>query len=456
VAPHLFDWSEVVDAVHNDLLITDQKGVVIYANKATEKLYLIPREEIIGKTVDELEKRKIFTPSITKKVLKEKRKQTLIQETKIGTKVLVTANPIFDDQGDIKWVVSYSYDVTELLHLKEYVNKMEEEMKKVRHELFELRYQTNVTDGIIVSSPMMKQVMESAKKIADYDVTVLLTGESGVGKNVVVRYIHNHSKRKNAPLVEINCGSIPESLLESELFGYEPGSFSGAKNMGKKGLVEEAEGGTLFLDEIGELSLNLQVKLLTLIQEKKFYRVGGTKLRQVNFRIIAATNADIKQKVQEGKFRKDLFFRLSVVPIHIPPLRERPQDVYAMIMDFTHRFNHLYEKEKRFSQQAIERMMKYDWPGNVRELEHMVERLILTVEGPTIEVEDLPDVIAGSRKSVIRQGKTLSEMMDAYEAEIIKSAYAKCKSTTKLAEYLGISQPTAVRKIQKYVTRVKE
>lgn len=451
---HSFDWAEVFDAVHNDLVITDSKGVVIYANKATEKLYSVPRNELIGKTVDQLEQNKIFTPSITKKVLKDKKKQTLIQESKIGTKILVTANPIFHDNGEIKGVVSYSYDVTEMLHLKEYVNKMEEEMRRVRHELFELRHQTGMADGIIASSPVMKQVIHSVDKIADVAVSVLLTGESGVGKSAIAKYIHQHSNRKKAPLVEINCGTIPEALLESELFGYEPGSFSGARNQGKKGLVEEAEGGTLFLDEIGELPLPLQVKLLTLIQEKKFYRVGGTRPIQVNFRLIAATNVDLKQKVQEGKFRQDLFFRLSVVPIHIPPLRQRLQDIYVMIMDFTNRFKALYDKEKRFSEQAIEQMLKYDWPGNVRELEHMVERLVLTAEGPTIGIEDLPDVVAGSRNPLMLEGKTLSEMMETYEAKIIQNAYAKCKSSPKLAEYLGISQPTAIRKIQKYVDGV--
>jgi len=445
------DWTEVFDAVHNDLIITDSKGVVVYANKVSEKIYTIPRDELIGKTVDELEKQKIFTPSITKKVLQEKKKQTLIQETKSGAKVLVTANPVFDESGEIKWVVSYSHDVTELLHLKEYVGKMEKDMKKVQEQLFELRHQINTTDGIICSSQAMKQLIQSVEKIADFDVTILLTGESGVGKNVIARYIHSRGKRKGAPLVDINCGSIPETLLESELFGYEPGSFSGANNQGKKGLVEEAEGGTLFLDEVGELPLSLQVKLLTLIQEKKFYRVGGTKPRKVNFRLIAATNADLKQLVEEGKFRQDLYFRLSVVPIHIPPLRERPQDVYVMIEEFTNRFNLLYNHEKKFSQQAIDQMLRYHWPGNVRELENMVERLILTAEGPTIDLGDLPEFVAGSRKRAPLEGKTLQEMLDEYEAEIIESAYAKHNSTPKLAKYLGISQPTAVRKVNKYL-----
>ncbi len=447
----MHDWAKVFDAVHNDLIISDGNGVVVYANKVSEKLYLIPREQIIGKTVHELEQAKVFSPSITKIVLKEKKKQTLIQETKSGAKVLVTANPIFAENGELKWVVSYSYDVTELLQLKEHVSKMEEDMQKVQNELKELRQQQNSEDGLIASSASMKQIKQSVQKIADFDVTVLITGESGVGKNVIARFIHEESSRKDSPLVEINCGSIPEALLESELFGYEPGSFSGAKQQGKKGLIEEAEGGTLFLDEIGELPLSLQVKLLSVIQEKKFYRVGGTKPHQVNFRLIAATNVDLKQSVNAGKFRQDLFFRLSVVPIHIPPLRERPQDLYVMITEFTNRYNAFYRKDKQFSQQAVEQMMRYSWPGNVRELENMVERLILTVDGPIIEVEDLPEAIVEKRKTVHVEGKSLQAMLDAYEAEIIRSAYTKHSSTPKLAKHLGISQPTAVRKVKKYL-----
>lgn len=446
----MYDWARVFDAVHNDLIISNGQGVVVYANKVSEQLYLMPREEIMGKTVFELEEGKVFNPSITKKVLKERSKQTLIQETKSGAKVLVTANPIFDDDGKIKWVVSYSYDVTELVQLKEYV-------KKVQDELNELRNRINTTEGIVASSSSMKQVISSVEKVAEYDVTVLLTGESGVGKNVFAKFIHEHSGRKEKPLVEINCGSIPETLLESELFGYEPGSFSGAKQQGKNGLIEEAEGGTLFLDEIGELPLSLQVKLLTLIQQKTFYRIGSTKPRQVDFRLIAATNADLKKRVQEGSFRQDLYFRLSVVPIHIPPLRERPQDIYTMITQFTHRFNTLYRKEKHFGEQAIEQLLQYHWPGNVRELEHLIERLILTAEEQVIGVNDLPEAVRGGmKKSVPQDGKTLEQMLEEFEAQIIQSAYQTHNSTPKLARFLGISQPTAVRKIRKYINPKKQ
>jgi TyrR family helix-turn-helix protein len=251
-------------------------------------------------------------------------------------------------------------------------------------------------------------------------------------------------------LVEINCGSIPETLLESELFGYESGSFSGAKQQGKKGLVEMAEGGTLFLDEIGELPLNLQVKLLTLIQEKRFYRVGSTKPREVDFRLIAATNVDIEQMIKDGKFRQDLYFRLSVVPIHIPSLRERPEDVIAFILEFAARFNKQYHLAKSFHPEAIVLLSKYDWPGNVRELENMIERIMLTTDDPVIRVEDLPAIFKQKEATVCLEGKTLQEMVEQFEANILGNAYHQLKSTTKVAEKLGISQATVVRKLQKY------
>ena len=452
MAETAWDWEEVFDSINHHLVITDGEGIVLYANEAVEKVYLKSREEIVGRSVEELERERIFNPSITKIVLQTGTKQTLIQETIQGLKLLVTATPIFDAAGHIRLVVSYSHDITELVRLREYVNLMEEQMKLVRNELDELRAKEQ--EGIIASSQAIKQVLQAAQRIAGVDVAVLLTGESGVGKNLIARYIHKRSKRKNGPLVEINCGGIPESLLESELFGYLPGSFSGASPHGKKGLVEVAEGGTLFLDEIGELSLNLQVKLLTLIQEKRFFPVGSTKMRQVDFRLIAATNVDLAEMVRFGKFRRDLYYRLSVVPIRIPPLRERPEDLLQMIVRFTERFNKIYERKKRLHEQVIDRLMRYDWPGNVRELENMIERLVLTVDKEVIQLEDLPPYLIAQEAPPYSEGKGLQEMLDEFEAQIIRHAYQKCGSTPKMARMLGISQPTALRKLQKYKARL--
>ena len=441
------DWKEILDSINNHVVITDGSGIVLYANEAVEEIYA-SRQDIIGRSVDDLEREKIFNPSISKIVLQTKTKQSLIQETLSGIKLLVTASPIFNENGEIRLVVSYSHDVTELMHLREYANTMEEKVKKVQGELLELR--SREKDGIIASSSEMKRALASAQRIAEVDAAVLLTGESGVGKNLIARFIHSHSKRKNGPIIEINCGSIPENLLESELFGYVPGSFSGASPQGKKGLVEAAEGGTLFLDELGDLPLNLQVKLLTLSQEKRFFPIGSTKAKQVDFRLIAATNMDLNEAVRTGKFRQDLYFRLSVVPIYIPPLRKRSEDLLQMIMKFTQRFNTMYFQDKRLSEQALDILLKYPWPGNVRELENMIERLVLTVENQVIRAEDLPPEISVQFRVAAIEGKTLQEMLDGYEGSLIRRAYEKYPSTVKLAKYLGISQPTAVRKLKKY------
>ncbi|MGO0059874.1 sigma-54 interaction domain-containing protein [Brevibacillus fluminis] len=328
------DWEDVIDYIRDSIMITDTEGVVLYANKATEPFFLMTREELIGKSVFQMEKEKVFYPSITRQVLTTRKKQTMVQETKSGKKVLVTGLIIFDKRGRQKYVVSYTHDVTEVEQLKEYVTVMENEIKKVRSELMELRSAKEKKDDLFATSPQIIGVLSTAQKVAPYDTTVLLTGESGVGKNVIAKYIHTHSNR-TGPLVEINCATIPEMLLESELFGYAPGAFTGANPKGSTGLVEQAEGGTLFLDEIGELPVSLQAKLLTLIQEKKFYRVGEKTPRHVDFRLIAATNVDLKEKVDTGRFRQDLFFRPSVIPIHIPPLRERKEDLLTMILGFT-------------------------------------------------------------------------------------------------------------------------
>jgi PAS domain S-box-containing protein len=445
-------WEKVLNAIHNDIVIANKQGIIVYVNEATEKLYSRLNVDFIGKTVEDMEHKKIFNPSVTKKVLSSGKKETLIQETKTGNKVLVTGNPIFDEVGEIEYVVSYSHDVTELFKLKEHVGKMEMEMEVVKGELSKLRNRQSATEETF-SSHAMNKIFETIKKIAVVDVSVLLTGESGVGKTLLARKLHQRSHRSKAPFIEINCGSIPENLLESELFGFEPGAFTGAQKQGKKGLVEQAEGGTLFLDEIGEIPLHLQVKLLTLIQDKAFYRVGGTIARKVDFRLVAATNADLKTKVESGEFRRDLFFRLSVFPIHIPPLRERPEDTISLILTFIDKFNQLYDKNKKFNQRAIDILLRYSWPGNVRELENLVQRMVLTVDEDVIGPKDLPESVIGINAALpidITLHKSLPESLKELEATLVQIAYRECESTTQMAKVLGISQPTVVRKLKKY------
>ena len=273
------------------------------------------------------------------------------------------------------------------------------------------------------------------------------------------RAIHNRSKRKNKPFIEINASAIPESIFEAEVFGYEAGAFTGASKDGKIGLIELADQGTLFFDEIAEIPLDLQVKLLKVLEEKKITRVGGTKSIEVDFRLIVATNRDLEKMVQEGKFRKDLYYRLNVVPLTIPPLRERKEDIYELAQYFLDTYNKKYGFEKVFHPQTLELFQKYDWPGNVRELENLVERLIVTTEGKVIHPEQLPmhnflenmnDDASWNIEMFEENGLKLKEVIEEVEKKWLQRAYRQYKTTYEMAEALGISQATVVRKLKKY------
>lgn len=446
-----WDWGTIMDALHNDITIVDKNGVILYINGALEEVYSVSKTYLIGKTVDQMVRERIFFPSAAQAVLRSGKKETLIQESSTGNKVYVTATPFFDETGEISYVVCCANDITELLQLREHIQIIEKEIESVKEELDKLRIKRSLTQ-IPWTSQAMAKVENMIQKVAEIDVSVLFTGESGVGKTTFARQLHQLSTRREKPFVEINCGSIPETLLESELFGFEPGAFSGASKKGKPGLVEQAGGGTLFLDEIGELPLKLQVKLLTLIQEKTFYRVGGTSPKKVDFRLIAATNVDLKEKAERGEFRLDLYFRLIVFPIHIPPLRERVEDILGILLRFLERFNQMYKKKLHFHQKAIDKLLAYTWPGNVRELEHIVQRLVLTVDNGVITVDDLPEHLRGKTEVQFEEEAHLSlpETLREVERQMLEKAYRSCKSTTEMAKLLGISQPSVVRKLKLY------
>lgn len=312
-------------------------------------------------------------------------------------------------------------------------------------------------DSIISSDPQIKRITEIIKRVAPVDATVLLTGESGVGKNRFADMIHSLSERRNASFIIINCGAIPENLLESELFGYEKGAFTGASQKGKAGLIETADHGTLFLDEIADLPLQMQVKLLKVIQEKKITRVGGIQERNVDFRLIAATNKDIPGLVESGGFRKDLFYRLNVISVTIPPIRKRKEDISRFVDYFTAKYNQKYEKSHVFSSKAIERMEKYSWPGNVRELENIVEGIILTADNYVITEDMLPPNIYSetAMEKYHAEGKTLKQILESVEKQILLEAYEKYGTTTKVAEALGTSQASVSIKLNKYSAKKK-
>ena len=330
--PSTEDLFSVIEAIHDNVAIVDHNGVMRWVSSCFERNYGISRDRVIGRTTYELEAEKVFSPSVAALVLKTRRVVTLTEATRSGQYNIVTGVPIYDDDGDVSFVVSYSVDMR-------YSRRLHEEYQKISALVSPNAPQTS---GGLPFSGTMRAIAATIEKLAKVNTTVLITGESGVGKNVVARLVHHLSDRTNGPLVEINCAGIPAPLLESELFGYEAGAFTGASHKGKEGRIALADKGTLFLDEIGELPLRLQSKLLQVIQEKQIVKLGGVKPVSIDFRLVAATNQDLEALVEKKRFRSDLFFRLNVLPLWIPPLRERREEIVPLCLSILGEMNAKY------------------------------------------------------------------------------------------------------------------
>lgn len=332
------------------------------------------------------------------------------------------------------------------------------EMQRLAHENRELRLMLKekfIFKNIVGASPKMQGVFEVIRKVVNYDVTILICGESGTGKELVAQAIHHNSSRRDKPFVKLNCAALPETLLESELFGYEKGAFTGAI-ASKPGRFELAEGGTLFLDEIGDTSLNMQAKLLRVLQEKEFERVGGKETLRVDVRIVAATNKDLKREVEAKRFREDLYYRLNVVPVHLPPLRERKEDIPALVHHFLKELNLLFQKDfSAVSPEAMACLLRYHWPGNVRELRNVLEKAVLLGEGKTISLEHLPEELRGLDADVSRVGRAAEPAsLDHLEKEHIYQVLREVRwNQSKAAELLGIHRNTLRKKIERFNLR---
>lgn len=451
------NFREILDAMSDDLLISDGNGRVLIVNASFEELYNLKSEDALGKTVYELEDEGYFRPSIIAKVIESGEKITMIQKNQFDRDIIVTATPIFDDDGKIKFIASFSRDITEMVQLEKRYSRLQSKVARYSAEIEALRKEYRAETDIVISSDRMKKIMHTINRVADFDANVLILGDSGTGKTMLANIIHKKSNRAEGPFIDINCAAIPENLLESELFGYEKGSFTGANPNGKIGLIELADKGTLLLDEISEMPLTLQAKLLKAIQDKTITRVGGTKPVKVDFRLIAASNRQLEQYADEGKFRKDLYYRLNVVNIQIPRLAERKEDIIPMVDFFTRKFNKNYNMEKSFTPKALEVLMKYSWPGNVRELSNVIERTMVTSESDEITIADLPKELAQEHNDMIeysiRNVKNLNEAVEALERQLVMQAYEKYGTTVGVAEALNISQPTAFRKVSKYIKK---
>lgn len=442
------ELSALIDSSADGLVISDGKGCIIRMNKAYRLMLGIPLEEnFTGQPVTELVTRGYLSELVTAKVLQTLNSATMIQEIK-GREILFTGTPVFNTKGQVVRVIANIRDLTELNSLRRNLHKFSQEMDSYRSELSRLKIKA-FEDGFIFNSPEIRKVVELSLRVAPVDTSVLITGESGVGKELITRMIREASKRSAGPFIKINCGALSPSLIESELFGYEEGAFTGASKKGKPGIFELAFNGTLFLDEVGELPLDLQVKLLRVIQEKEITRLGGTQSIAVDVRLITATNRNLEEMVKEGRFRQDLFYRLNVVNIYVPPLRERVTDIPMLAEYFMRKFSKQYNLQRKISPQLMQAFTEHDWPGNIRELENTIERMVIL--SPDEEID--PSLFKGFKETTAAEPPPLSLLKDALaetEKKMILQAYQLTKSTRKAAAMLGINQSTVVRKLKLY------
>lgn len=453
-AYYSLELETVFNTSYDMFYISDGQGITQRVSPSAERIYGYKPEDLVGKSIYELERTGVFRPSITRLVLERKEKVQVVQTTGLGGRLMVVGTPIKDEQGNIIRVVNFCRDISEERRLQAELEDARELLEGYKQELRKLSEMTAKEAGLIYKSEAMKQVITLAGKMAEVDSTVLILGESGVGKEVVASYIHQNSQRRDKPYIKLNCSAIPEHLLESELFGYEKGAFTGATKEGKPGLFELANEGTLFLDEIGELPLSLQVKLLRVLQEHELVRIGGTKPIKIDVRIIAATNRNLQEETRQGRFREDLYYRLNVVPVHIPPLRERTDDILPLVIFFRYRFTKKYKKEKTFSQEVLDCLHLYRWPGNVRELQNIVERLIVITDQDVIEAHHLPDMLHYVQPSATKVSVTdilpLKSAVELLERQLLGMAKEKYGTTTKMAEALGVDQSTISRKLGRW------
>ncbi|CAM3572464.1 sigma 54-interacting transcriptional regulator [Aeromicrobium ponti] len=449
------DLNSILDTSFGAITIADGEGVFTRLSKSCEKMFGAPETEIIGKSAFLLEKQGFFSTSVTCEVIRRNKRVTIIQKTAANKTVLVTGTPIFNKEKKIEKIINISKDITETKKLASDLKRLQTEHEWLKQELLK---RTRLERGKVASeSPEMKSIIDLIHHIANMDAIVLLLGETGVGKGFMANMIHSISDRKDMPFISINCGAIPESLLESELFGYEKGAFTGASKEGKKGLFETAGNGTVFLDEIGDMPLSLQVKLLHVLDDRKVRRIGGSSSFKVKCRIIAATNKELKELVKNGEFREDLFYRLNVVPITIPALRERKEDLLFLANMFLDKLNTKYKMKKIFSEEAIKALFDYQYPGNIRELENMIERLVINTMGDTIEAEKIYEITEPFQSNSDHQEIIpLKEAVEQLERKLLLSAFQKYKTTRRVAKALKIDQSTVVKKAKKLKLEVHD
>ena len=451
---------KALDYAKGTILICDKNKNVIYYNKVVTEALCIPEDQLKNSNLNTLEQKGYILNSSSLQVYETKETCVRYVRGKMPVPILTVSNPVFDDDGNLEMVIALSFDENIIQLINEEISKANEKSKQL---ISFLSSQVNRKEFIVAESPLTKKIISFVNRIAPSDSTVLLTGETGVGKEVLSKYIHNHSKRRNQPFIPVNCAAIPDTLIESELFGYERGAFTGAKSSGKAGMFELADKGTIFLDEIGDMPLITQAKLLRVIETNEITRLGAEKSTQVNFRLIAATNRDLKAMCAEGLFRSDLFYRLSILPIEIPPLRERREDIAPLIDGFIKKLNQKYNMSKKMCPAAIEKMEMYSWPGNIRELKNVVERMFITSPDSILTLDESDSSFTSIINANVAEKRSDSEnlqpteisslhdALDNYEYKLILKTLDYCSgNVAQAADMLKMHKSALYRKLDKY------
>lgn len=452
---HYYDeMLRIFNCVNVGIFIADSQGKIIMVNNESEKTGGLRRDELIGRNMKDLMAEGYVEESATLKTIASGKEEHIVQKLSDGSQLYITGIPLIED-SDLKLVFCIERDITETIKLRELLSEKEQVTRKYETELEYLRRQNaSFDEDMIIGSGEMEGIVEMALRIAKIDTTVLITGESGTGKEVLANLIYKNSSRQNGPFIKINCAAIPENLMESEFFGYEKGAFTGANTQGKAGFFELANEGTLFLDEIAELPYQMQSKLLRAIQEKEIVHIGGKTPIPINIRIIAATNANLKNAMKEGKFREDLFYRLNIIPIEIPPLRDRRNDIKRLAISFIDQFNKKYKVNRFIEEEAIEILNIYKWPGNIRELKNIIERIIVTTDNDRITAGQVGNLLHVNVVPLNPEDKygnnSLQDQVEDFERNLLKDMLGNYENATEIAKALKVNKSTISKKFKKY------
>ncbi len=448
----------ILDVLSDGIYISDREGNTLKVNTMYEKLIGLRRETLIGRKVQDLVREGVFDVVVNPEIVRTGQPATFVQTTKKGQKLILNGHPIFDEEGQVALVVTFVRDVTVMSQLRDQIAAQKKLLEQLRTNV------QHINEESIQKFPVkrfksreMAHLNKLIEKVAATDATVLILGETGVGKEFFARSIHRASLRNDKTFFKLDCATIPENLIESELFGYAPGAFSGASLKGKAGLCEMADQGTLFLDEIGELPIGMQVKLLRLLQDQEIIPVGSTRVKKVDVRIIAATNRDLEKEIEQGRFRSDLYYRLRVAVLSIPPLRERREDIMPLANYFLEKYATKYRKERSFGPDIEDIFVRHRWPGNIREMENLIESMVVTCDGSVVETADLGSCMlteGWDRKrnlfeSLDIRDKSLKVIVRDLEREILQGALEIHGSMAKVAELLKIDRSTIFRKLKR-------